>query len=84
MEKKKTEKAEKTEAGAKTLYLTQALQRTLYGPRALATVVIRGTSLIFELTERNDKGELERGRSTLPPQSAQSAATGMPGSRPPE
>jgi hypothetical protein len=65
-----------TEAGAKTLYLTQAGQRTLYGPRALATVVIRGASLIFELAERNDKGELERGRSTLPPQSAQSAATG--------
>lgn len=59
-----------TEAGVKTLYLTQAGQRSLYGSRALATVVIRGSSLIFEATDK------EGGRPTLPPTTA-TAAAGM-------
>jgi hypothetical protein len=57
-----------TESGVKTLYLTQAGQRSLYGPRALATVVIRGTSLIFEAADKDG------GRPTLPPTTATAAA----------
>ena len=57
-----------TEGGARTLFLAQAGQRSLYGPRALATVVIRGTSLIFEASDK------EGGRPTLPPTTATAAA----------
>lgn len=58
-----------TDAGTHTLFLSQTGQRVLYGPRALATVVIHGTSLVFQAADK------EGGRPTLPPSTAV-AATG--------